>query len=509
MDFRQGIGLLGIVLAAIAAQLNDQVLSIALPDVAGGMGLSMDQASWLRTLFVTGQVVGMCMAPSLGIAFSFRRFALFAILMNLVPTLLMALGGGVAPVLILRLIQGLASGFTIPLLMTVALRVLGPEVRLYGLAVYAMTATLTPNLATSFAALWVDGLRDYHWIFLQPLPFCTLAAACVWWGMEQEPPQYDRLRRFDWTGVALVAAGFGSLTIVLEQGDRFDWFNSPLIAILALVSVVSLPLLVIVERYAPLPLMRFDLLARRNFAYPVIVLIVFLIVSLSASQVPLTFLEQVRGLRPVQIHQLSLGVAASQIVLLPLTAVLLDHRHVDARWVNAVGFASILFACYLDAHVTSAWGPQQFILGEAFQALGFAFVVMPLLMIATNTIKPEEGPYGSALVNTPRAVAEAIGVWAIALIGRWRGELHRVRLTDLLGQNRLVLEQLGVLPRDTQGPAARTVYAALDRELERQVTTLTTIDTYAIMGLLAIALMIALAVIPTRTYPPRIALAKQ
>lgn len=509
MEFRQGIGLLGIVLAAVAAQLNDQVLSIALPDVAGGLGLSMDQAMWLRTLFVTGQVVGMCMAPSLGIAFSFRRFALFAIGMNLVPTLLMGLGGGAAPALILRLIQGLGSGFTIPLLMTVALRVLGPEVRLYGLAVYAMTATLTPNLATSFAALWVDGLRDFHWIFLETLPFCTLAAVCVWWGMEQEPPQLERLRRFDVAGVALVAAGFGSLTILLEQGDRFDWFNSPIITVLALVSVVGLPLLVIVERHAALPLMRFELLARRNFAYPVIVLIVFLVVSLSASQVPLSFLEQVRGLRPAQIHALSLAVAGSQVVLLPATAWLLDHRHVDARWVNAVGFVCILVACYLDAHVTSAWGPQQFVVGEGFQALGFAFVVMPLLMIATNTIKPDEGPYGSALVNTPRAVAEAIGVWAIALIARWRGGLHRVRLVDLLGQNRRILGQLHVLPPDGREQGARTAYAALDRELERQVVTLTTIDTYAIMGMLTIGLMIALALIPTRTYPPRIALAQQ
>ena len=509
VDFRQAVGLLGIVLAAVAAQLNDQVLQSALPDVAGGLGLSMDDASWLRTLFVTGEVIGMCCSPSLGLGFSFRRFTLFAIGMSCFPTLLMALGGGAAPALVLRFLQGLGAGFTIPLLMTVALRVLGPDIRLYGLAIYAMTATLTPNLSTSFAALWVDGLRDWHWVFLGTLPFCAVAAACAWWGLEQEPPDLDRLRRFDWPGVALVAVGFGSLSIVLEQGDRLDWFNSPVIAVLTLVSVVSLPLLVLVERRAAVPLMRFDLLGRRNFAYPVIVLMVFLVVALSASQVPLMFLEQVRGYRPLQIHLLSLVVALAQVVLLPLTALLLDHRRVDARWVNAAGFGCILVACYANAHVTSEWSAQQFMIAQGFQAVGFAFVVMPLLMMATNSIKPDEGPYGSALVNTPRAIAEAIGVWALALIARWRGGVHRVRIVDLIGQNRLVLGQLGVLPPESQGTPGNAAYALIDREIERQVTTLTTIDTYLIIGALVVVLLIALVLIPVRTLPPRIELAKQ
>ncbi|MGI4732967.1 MAG: MFS transporter [Janthinobacterium lividum] len=513
MDLRQAVGLLGIVLAAIAAQLNDQVLSTALPDIAGAVGLSVDQASWLRTLFVTGEVMGMCVSPSLGLGFSFRHFALFAIAMNTVPTLLMALvgtgGGGAVPLLALRLLQGLGAGFTIPLLMTIALRVLGPDIRLYGLAVYAMTATLTPNLATSFAALWIDGVEHWQFVFLGVIPWSTAAALCVWWGLKQEPPQYARLRQFDWWGLLLVALGFGPLSIVLEQGDRLGWFDSQLIAVLTLVSVVAIPLLFVRERFAAVPLMRFDLLARRNFTYPVVTLIVLLVITLGASQIPLTFLEQVRGYRPLQAHLLTLEVAVPQILLLPATAWLLDHERVDARWVNAAGYLLILAGCFLDAHVTSEWGLAQFAPAQALFAVGFAWVVMPLLMIATNSIKPDEGPYGSALVNTPRAVAEAIGVWALALITHWRGGTHRVRITELLGENRLLLGQLGVLPPDPQSPAARVPLSALEAEIERQVTVLTTIDCYVVVAALALGLLILLALLPTRTYPPRIALAGQ
>jgi DHA2 family multidrug resistance protein len=450
----------------------------------------------------------MCASPSLGLGFTFRRFALFAIGLSAFSSLFMAMGGGTAPLLILRLCQGLASGFSIPLLMTIALKVLGPEIRIYGLTVYALTATFFPNLSISVAALWTDGVGDFHWIFYQVIPLCAVAAACVWWGMEQDEPQWARLKQFDWPGVLLVATGFGSLSILLEQGDRLDWYNSPLIWLLSGVSAVAIPAFIFNETVQPVPLVRFDLLKRPNFLYAVITLLVFLVVSLSASTVPLTFLEQVRGYRPLQAHLLTLEVALLQLILLPLTAILLDHKHVDGRWVNLVGFLCILGACFIGAHVTSNWVRDQFYLMQALQAVGFAFVVMPLLVMATNSLKPEEGPFGSALFNTPRAVAEAFGVWTLELITRWRGGLHRNRIVDVIGQNSFVPGSLGI-PAPPPGPDTRGIYGTLNQAVQEQVTTLTTIDSFIILGMLVIFLICVLAVLPVRTYPPRIELAKK
>ena len=509
MELRQAIGLFGIVLAAVAAQLNDAVLNIALSDVAGNIGLSNDTATWLQTLFITGQVLGMCSSPSLGIGFSFRRFAMFAVFMNCFPAVLMTLGGSTgAPVLILRFLEGLGSGFTIPLILTVALKTVPPKIRLYALSVYAMTATLTPNLAVSFAGLWIDGVQNWHFVFLQSIPWCAVAAACVWWGMPKEAPDYARLKQFDWPGLLFVATGWGSLTIVFEQGDRLDWWHSALIVILTVVALVSLPALVLWERVAPVPLMKFGLLAQRNLLYPVLALIVFLVLALTASTVPLQFLMQTQGYKPIQASDVALIVALPQFFLLPMTAWILDHRHVDARWVNALGYVLIVVGCFGAAHLTSSWNRDQFYVWQIVQSVGFAFVVMPILMMATNAIKPEEGPYGSALVNTPRAVAEGIGVWAIELIARWRGGLHRARILDLIGQNRLTLEQYGLLPAGPPG-RADPVLVAVNAEVMRQTATLTAIDDYIILGSLAILLLIALAIIPTRTYPPRIELAGQ
>lgn len=509
-------GLGGVLLASVVAQINDQVTSIALPDIAGGLGISFDDTTWFRTLYVTGEVTGMCLAPSLSLALSLRYFALFAVALSCMSTLPIPwLSGEPGLLMTFRTLQGLAAGFTIPLLMVTALRVLEPSIRLYGLAVYALTATFTPNLAATLAALWTDVVGDWRFVFFEAAPLCVVAAVLVWWGVTQEQLDLKRLRRFDWPGGLLATAGFGSLSVVLEQGDRLDWYNSPMIGILLLVALLSIAGFIIRERHAEQPLIRLDLLLRRNFAYAAITLVLFLVIALAASQVPLEFLERVQGYKPLQAHWLTLEVAASQLVLLPVTALLLDQRGMDARWLSALGFACILTGCAMGTSLTPAWTQDQFFVMQLFQSVGFSFVVMPLLMMATNAVVPQEGPYASALVNGPRAVAEALGVWLIELIQRRRGGLHRTRILETLGEDRLNLMQSRPLPGATQLPVAPPGVPAFPRALdilnggvEIAVTTLTTIDTFLILGCLVIFLLILLAVLPVRTYPPRIALAK-
>src|SRR5262249_22244618 len=149
---------------------------------------------------------------------------------------------------------------TIPLLMTTALRVLAPGIRVYGLAAYALTVTFTPNISISLVALWVDIANDWRLVFLQSVPLSAIAAILVWYGLPQDAPRYERLRQFDWRGALLILAGVSSLTTLMLHGDHDDWFNSPGICVLALVSAVSFPLLILNECFHPLPLLKLQML---------------------------------------------------------------------------------------------------------------------------------------------------------------------------------------------------------------------------------------------------------
>jgi DHA2 family multidrug resistance protein len=516
IHIRPLVGLCGVLFATFVAQFNDQLTSIALPDIGAGLGLGRDTELWFRGIFHVSEVIGMFSGPSLALIISPRRFALGVIAALCMSTVLIPFTGNLALLMGLRVMQGLLAGFTIPLLMATALRVLDPPIRLYGLAVYALSASFTPNLATTLAAFWTDTVGDWRFIFLQALPLSAIASVLIWWGMDQDSPQYQRIRHFDWRGVLLGAIGFGSLSVLLEQGDRLDWFNSPLISTLALAAVVGIPLFLVNEVRVETPLIRLDLLKRRNYTYAVVGFMLIVIIGLSASQVPISFLEQVQGYRPLQAHVLTLSLALPQLILLPITGLLLDIEWLDNRLISAVGLLCILAACVGGALVTSDWNREQFLVWELLQSVGQAFVLMSLLEDGTNALKPAEGPFASALFNSTRVIAQGLGIALLDLIARWRGSLHRVHILDELGQRQGDLLRLGPAhhtlshPALTLGASPRSpaALAALNDSVVTQTTTLTTIDNYLIMGGLVIVLMVVLALLPVRTLPPRIALAK-
>ena len=401
-----------------------------------------------------------------------------------ITTLLVPLAPNLAFLYVIRFVQGLSGGAVIPMLMSVALRVLPPAIRLYGLIPYALTATFFPNLSAAVAALWTD-LVGWQFIFLQIIPIAAIAAVLLWYGMPHDPPQLGRLRKMDWRGMVLAAFCTVSVTTMILQGDRLDWWNSPFICCLALVAAVSTPLLLLNEWFHEVPLFRIQLLSRPNLAYGGLTLFCFIIINTSASTLPFTYLEEVQAFRPEQLYGLTLIVAMLQLLFLPLIARLLDFAWLDARILNFLGFACILAACIGDSRLTGIWDAAQFMTWQVCQALGDALVVMPLLMMATNSIEPKEGPFGSALFNTPRGVAEALGPWLLAIMLRWRGALHSSRLADQMGTDRFRFAFGPIVnphfPVSSPASAAGSP-AVLAAALEAQTRILTLSDTFLIVA---------------------------
>jgi DHA2 family multidrug resistance protein len=516
VDIKPLFGLVGMLIAAMTSEFNDQVTSVALADIRGALGISHDPGTWIQSLYVSAEIIGMAISPSLQTIFTLRRWTLFAIALCGASSVLIPFSPNVEAIYALRVLQGLAGGLIIPLLMTTALRALTPNIRLYGLAVYALTATFIPALATTVAALWTD-ITVWRFVFLQTIPLCSLAGVLVWYCMHQDQPRYERLRTLDWRGGLLLVIGIAALSTMLYQGDRLDWFNSRLICVLALFSAVAIPLLLINEWFHPSPLLKLQMFGRRNFAYGALALFTFLVISQSASTVPLRYLQEVQGYRPLQSNLITLEIAALQLVMLPAMALLLDYKRVDSRVVSLVGLGLILASCAGSSFLTVYWNRDQFYLWQLLQAVGQPMVIMPLLMMVTNTIAgPAEGPFASALVNTSRGLAEAASAWFLALIGRWRDALHSSRIVDEVGQDRWrVIQSNGVLPQYppplTPGgrPRVPGSLEAFSHAVQQQVTILSTSDTFLILGALSVFLMVVVMTLPVRTVPPRIHFAKQ
>src|SRR5690606_16330714 len=123
---------------------------------------------------------------------------------------------------------GFASGALPPMLMSVALRFLPPGIKVYGLACYALTATFGPNLGTPLAGLWTEYV-GWQWAFWQIILPSLLAIVCVGWGLPQDPLRLERFKQFDWRGVLLGLPAISCIVLGLSLGDRWGWFDSPLI----------------------------------------------------------------------------------------------------------------------------------------------------------------------------------------------------------------------------------------------------------------------------------------
>jgi DHA2 family multidrug resistance protein len=483
------VGLLGVLIAALASGLNNRVTDIALNDVRGVLGMGFDEGTWVRAAYAAAEVAAMMVSAWCAVTFSLRRFAVAVVLLFALLGAVFPFVQGFNAIIALRIAQGLLGGALPPLLMTVALRFLPPPIKLYGLSAYALTATFGPNLAVPLVALWT-GPVGWQFVYWQIIPPCLIAAAMIAYGLPQDPLRLERFRQFDWVGVLTGCGGMAALVIGLEQGERLDWFNSPLICVLLGSAAVSLVVFCINEWHHPLPLFKLQILARRNFSHGLLALGGLLTVFMSGSMLPSLYLGQVQDFKPLEIGPLALSIAIPQLLAAPAAAALCNLRWLDSRFVMATGLALLVASCFAGSFLTSDWGRDNFYLLQAMQALGQPLAVLPILMGATGVVQPMEGPFASAMFNTVRGLSTAVGATVIEVFIAHRERFHWTMLLDRAGN------LAGRLPQTAVG-------ARLGSQVHEQVVVLSLADAYLLIMGIALALVILLMVLPVRALPPQ------
>ncbi|NVZ99022.1 MFS transporter [Pseudomonas gingeri] len=491
-DRRLIIGLVGVLIAALTSGINDRVTELALADVLGVFGIGHDEGTWISALYAAAEVSAMLIAPWLAVTFSLRRFAMAMTLAFSFFGVLCPLAPNLDVLLLLRVLQGLAGGALPPLLMTVALRFLPWHYKLYGLSAYALTATFGPNISLPLAAAWTENL-DWRLVFWQIAPFGLLATAFIAYGIPQDPLRLERFKQADWRGALLGCGGLAMLVIGLMQGERLDWLESPLICLLLAGAAICLPLFLLNEWFHPLPLFKVQLLERRNFAYGIATLALFVMVSLSAVALPANYLGHIQDYRAAQTMPLALLIALPQLLLAPMVATVINRNWVDSRYVIACGLGLITLACLGGSHLTGAWVREDFYALQLLQTLGQPMIVVPLLMTATGVIQPMEGPFASAIVNSIRGLASVIGTVLLENFITARQHQHSNVLVDQWSSS-----QLALAPLLEEQPIT-----AMAGRLREQAFILSFSDAFlAIIGLIAI-LAILLLTLPTRPFPPQ------
>lgn len=435
---RLAVGLLGVLLAAMMAGLDNRVPELTLLDLRGHLGWGADSASWLNTAYSAGELVAMPFSTWFAITLSLRRFLIAMVGAAITIAAILPWIHNLPLMMVLRAFQGLFSGALIPLLMMSALRFLPPPIRLHGLALYALTATFSPNIALWLGAQWLDHLQDWHWVFWHVIPVGLLAICCVAWGIPKMPTAFPRFRQGNWAGCALGAVGLSLLVVGLDQGTRLDWFNSPLITASLIGGACITTLFLITEWFHPTPFMRLQLLERRNLGVNFSVFLGLLIVMTGAVGFPAEMLSAMHTFRLEQTASLGLIVGLPQLVLGPLVALLLYRKWADARITYALGLGCMALACWMGSGITEVWMVHQFVGAELLQMIGQPLAVISALFLGTSVVQPMEGPYVAGIINTIRAFGTVFGGALISRLMTVRGNFHKEMLLDQLGHNQAV-----------------------------------------------------------------------
>lgn len=492
-DLRIMTGLTGILLASLVAGLNEHVTDIAMVDVRGVMSISHDEGSWLTTLYEAAQVTAMAFAPWFSATLSLRRFTLGVTTLFMLTGVLCPFAPNLQSLYVLRTLQGLFGGCLPPMLMSAALRFLPPGIKLYGLGAYALTATFGPNLGLPLAALWME-YTGWQMVFWQIIPLCLLAIAAVSWGIPQDPLRLERFALFNWVGLLLGSLALTSLVIVLEQGTRLGWLDSPFICRMLLLGTTTMTLFMVNEWFHPLPFFKVQQLARRNLTFSLITLGGVLVILVAVPGIPAGYLAEVQGYRPLQTAPLALYVALGQLAALPLVSALCNISRVDCRWVLACGLGIIAVTCYLGSAMTSDWIRDNFYGLQMLQILGQPMAVIPLLLLATNGLPPAEGPFASAWFNTVKGMAAVVGAGVLEGLSNAREHFHSNTLVNQWGSSGQSLS----LPR-----SASNGLSGLAEQIHMQAAVLAFADVYQVMTVLSVMLILFIPLMALRVYPPR------
>ncbi|KFL91500.1 Inner membrane component of tripartite multidrug resistance system [Acetobacter malorum] len=505
------VGLLGVLLAVLLAGFNEHVTEIGLNDIRGQMGIGHDEGTWVIALFEACNISAMAFAPWFAVTFSVRR-------LTIAMTATVGILGALAPfmpdlacLLILRCVQGFASGALPPMLMTVALRFLPPPIKIYGLGAYALTATFGPNLATPLTGFWFEYV-GWQFLFWQIVPLCVVTIICVAWGLPQDPMRLERFRRFDWFGLMTGLPGICCLVIALQQGDRLDWFRSPVITHLTCVGVFLFAVFIVNEWHHSLPFFRIQLLKQRNIADALLTLFGVLVLSVVTVSVPSHYLTAVKSYRPIQTTPFSLLIAIPQLLALPLVAAICNIRRIDCRHVLMAGLGLMGLSYWLGTWICADWVRDNFYPIALLTVFAQPMVIIPVLMLATMGLGPTDGPFISGMVNMTKGMASAVAAGLLDALFRRREQYHSSMLLDHMGHIQFSLPPFDAVRQSLfdphlvdPGSVNSAAMSLFHREVGMQSLILACADIYVVMIGVCTLLIGLNLVLPSRVYPPRAA----
>jgi len=402
--------------------------------------------------------------------------------------------------IVLRALQGFSGGVLIPLAFTIIVAMLPPSKRPLGLAGFAITATFAPAIGPTIGGWLTD---NYGWptIFYINLVPGTVMLAAVIYGLPRSSMQLNLLRRGDWLGIALMAVGLAALQTVLDEGTVYDWFGSPFIVKLSLLSGVMLTAFLALELLVKEPLVQLRLFARRNFGFGTLgnFLLGFALYG-SAYLLP-QYLSVSQGFDAEQIGEVMAWTGLPQLIIIPFVPFMM--KRIDPRVLVGFGLTVFAASCFMNLHLYTNYAAPQLLVPDVTRAIGQAMVMTPLSAIAMVGISPAEAGGASGLFNMLRNLGGAIGTSMLETFFTKREQYHSFIINSdvspLRPATRMRLSEMQqyFMRHGTPDPAAAMHRAMIEVGdiVRAQATFMGYADCFALLGVVLLGALGAVAML--------------
>jgi DHA2 family multidrug resistance protein len=451
-------------LGAMMAGIDISIVNSALPKIQGEIGATSTEGTWIATSYLVAEIIIIPLSAWLERMLGLRTLLLLAVSLFTGFSIVCGMADSLTGMIIGRVGQGFTGGALIPTAMTIIATRLPRSQQPIGNALFGVTAILGPVLGPLLGG-WLTEHVSWHYAFFINLPVGVLLATLLVITMPHRRPRFSEWREADWFGIFGMALGLGGLTIVLEEGQREQWFQSREIVEIALMSATGFILLGLGQWLSKRPVIKLSLLLDRQFGSVALMGLMIGMMLYGTAYVIPQFLAAIADYNALQSGRIVLLSGIPSLLLMPLTPLMI--RHVDIRIAVSVGMMAMATSCWVDTVLTAGASGGDFVESQLLRGVGTVLGFLFLNQAAIAAVSSEDAGDASGLFNAVRNLGGSFALAGIAVVQDQRVWLHSRQLEESMSANSVaVQDHLAHLSATLGGQEAamRSLAATIQRE---------------------------------------------
>ena len=477
-------GTIGLSLATFMNVLDSSIANVSLPAIAGDLGVSANQGTWVITSFGVANAIALPLTGWLAQRFGQVRLFVTSILLFMLTSFLCGLAPNMTMLIIFRALQGFVAGPMIPLSQGLLLASYPPALAGLAMGLWAITTLVAPVVGPLLGG-WITENINWSWIFYINIPVGLLSAFMTWPIYRKRESVTHKLP-IDSVGLGLLVIWVGALQIMLDKGHELDWFQSPQVLGLGVVALVGCALFLAWELTEEHPVVELRLFMRRNFWSGTLAISVGYGLFFGNIVLLPLWLQQFMGYPSIDAGMLLAPVGLFAIILSPIVGK--NVNRVDPRWLASFAFVVFAVVLLMRSHFNTQADFGTLMWPTVVQGIAMAFFFIPLSVILLTGISPDKIPAASGLSSFVRIVAGSFGTSIATTVWQDRAAVHHAQLAESINLGNATATQV-LAGMGNAGFSPEQALAQVNRLIDQQAYMLAANDVFYASALIFLLLI--------------------